>query len=165
MAECCLATNCTSLFTISTPCSGGSGFELRSGDGRFAHLHKVVVITPRYRIVLEDVKISQLAKTFPGVMGLECSLLSSQKPSQNRLRITATNALKSESRCDILQHRFSGEKLISPCPDSKLEEHPSSSVRNCLFGIVSATLHVCRPFLHLQNKDTQCSGDMELTSK
>jgi hypothetical protein len=37
--------------------------------------------------------------------------------------------------------RFNGEELLAPRPTPKLEEHPSSAVRHCLFNISAATLH------------------------
>jgi len=37
--------------------------------------------------------------------------------------------------------RFYGEKLLAPRPTLKLEAHPVSSVRDCLFNIFAATLH------------------------
>jgi len=38
--------------------------------------------------------------------------------------------------------RFYGEELLAPRPNSKLEDHPLSAVRNCLFNIFAATLHI-----------------------
>ena len=49
-----------------------------------------------------------------------------------------------------------GEELLPPHPTSKLEEHPLSAVRDCLFNIFAATLHVWRPFLHPQPEDEPC---------
>jgi len=37
--------------------------------------------------------------------------------------------------------RFYGEKLLAPRPNPKLEGHPLSAVRDCLFNIFTATLH------------------------
>jgi hypothetical protein len=38
--------------------------------------------------------------------------------------------------------RFYGEKLLARCPNPKLEDHPVSGVRGCLFNIFVATLHI-----------------------
>jgi len=38
--------------------------------------------------------------------------------------------------------RFYGEELLAPSPTPKLENHPLSAVRNCLFNIFAATLHI-----------------------
>jgi len=35
-----------------------------------------------------------------------------------------------------------GEKLLTPRPTPKLEGHPLSTVRDCLFNIFAATLHI-----------------------
>jgi len=38
--------------------------------------------------------------------------------------------------------RFYGEELLAPRPTPKLEDHPLSAVRYCLFNKFSATLHI-----------------------
>jgi hypothetical protein len=38
--------------------------------------------------------------------------------------------------------RFYDEELLAPRPTRKLEDHPLSAVRNCLFNIFAATLHI-----------------------
>ena len=37
---------------------------------------------------------------------------------------------------------FHGEALLAPRPTPKLEDHPSSAVRDCLFNLFAATLHI-----------------------
>jgi hypothetical protein len=37
---------------------------------------------------------------------------------------------------------FDGEELLAPRPTPKLEDHPLSAVRNCLFNISEATLYI-----------------------
>ena len=37
---------------------------------------------------------------------------------------------------------FYGEELLAPRPTPKLEDHPFSAVRDCLFNIFAATLHI-----------------------
>ena len=34
------------------------------------------------------------------------------------------------------------EELLAPCPTPKMENHPLSAVRDCLFSIFTATLHI-----------------------
>ena len=46
--------------------------------------------------------------------------------------------------------RFFGVELLAPRPAPKLEDHLLSAVRDCLFNIFAATIHVRRPFLHPQ---------------
>ena len=38
--------------------------------------------------------------------------------------------------------RFYGEESLAPCPTPKLEDHTLSVVRDCLFNIFAATLHI-----------------------
>jgi hypothetical protein len=40
---------------------------------------------------------------------------------------------------------LNGEELLAQLPTPKLEDHPFSSLRNCLFNILAATLHIWRP--------------------
>jgi hypothetical protein len=56
---------------------------------------------------------------------------------------------------------FYGEELLVPCPIPKLEGHPLSAVRDCLFNVFTATLHIQRPFLHPKPEDAQCHGDRD----
>src|SRR5215469_9022644 len=37
---------------------------------------------------------------------------------------------------------FHGEALLAPCPTTKLEDHRSSAVRDCLFNIFAVILHI-----------------------
>ena len=37
---------------------------------------------------------------------------------------------------------FYGEELLAPRPTSRLDVHPLSAVRDCLFNILAATLHI-----------------------
>jgi hypothetical protein len=41
----------------------------------------------------------------------------------------------------ITKVRFYGAELLAPRPTSKLEDHPLSVVRDCLFNIFAAALH------------------------
>jgi len=49
--------------------------------------------------------------------------------------------------------------LLAPRPTPKLEDHPSSAVRDCLFNLFAATLHIGWPLLHQQPEDAPCRGD------
>jgi hypothetical protein len=50
---------------------------------------------------------------------------------------------RSEARVSFFRDcaSFYGELLSAPRPTPKLEDHPLSAVRNCLFNIFTATLH------------------------
>jgi hypothetical protein len=56
---------------------------------------------------------------------------------------------------------FYGEELLASRPTPKLEGHPLSGVRDCLFNVFAATLHIRRPFLHPQPEDEPCRGDRD----
>ena len=51
--------------------------------------------------------------------------------------------------------------MLAPRPTPKLEDYPLSAVRDCLFNIFAATLHICRPFFHPQPGDAPCRGDRD----
>jgi hypothetical protein len=63
--------------------------------------------------------------------------------------------------CDLFRNMaiFYGEELLEPLPTPKLEDHPLSAGRDCLFNVFAATLHIRRPFLHPQPEDAPCRGD------
>ena len=52
------------------------------------------------------------------------------------------------------------EQLLAPRPTPKLEDHPFSAVRDGLFNIFAATLHIWKSFLHPQPQDAPCHDDM-----
>jgi hypothetical protein len=53
-----------------------------------------------------------------------------------------------------------GEELLAPRPTSKLEDHPLSAVRDCLFNRFATSLHIWRPFSSIRNlEDAPCRGD------
>ena len=54
---------------------------------------------------------------------------------------------------------FYGEELLPLRPSPKLEHHPLSAVRDCLFNIFAATLHIWRLLLHPQPEDALCCCD------
>jgi hypothetical protein len=64
------------------------------------------------------------------------------------------NVVSCQSKCGQFDCAFShqetskpilnvrnGEELLAPCPTPKLEDHPLSAARNCLFSIFTAALH------------------------
>jgi len=65
--------------------------------------------------------------------------------------------------------RFYGEELLALCPTPKLEDHPLSAVRDCLFNIFAATLHTggCSSIQNLRTcyavvTGTHLSGDTSI---
>jgi hypothetical protein len=56
---------------------------------------------------------------------------------------------------------FYGEELLAPRPNLKLEIHPLSAVRDCLFNAFAATLRIRRPFFRQQPVDAPCRVDRD----
>ena len=56
----------------------------------------------------------------------------------------------------FLNNDFYREGLLAPRPTPKLEDHPSSAVRDCLFNLFPATLLIC-----LQPEAAPCRGDRD----
>ena len=54
-----------------------------------------------------------------------------------------------------------GEELLAPRPIPKLEDYPLSAVRDCLFSIFAAILHIWCPFLDPRPEDAPCLGDRD----
>jgi hypothetical protein len=57
--------------------------------------------------------------------------------------------------------KFYGEELLASPNPLELEDHPLSAVRDCLFSIFTATLHMWRPFLHPQPEDAPYRVDKD----
>jgi hypothetical protein len=54
---------------------------------------------------------------------------------------------------------FYGDELLATRPTPKLEDHPLTAVRDCLFNIFAATLVSGGRLLHPQPEDAPCRGD------
>ena len=63
--------------------------------------------------------------------------------------------------CETLRNivSFEGEELLAPRPKSKLENHPPSAVRGCLFYIFAATVHIWRSFPQSQPENASYWND------
>jgi hypothetical protein len=89
-------------------------------------------------------------------MESECSLPHSQEPATCPKRISSGPRLCQMFRNVLIFH---GEELLAPRPNPKLEDHhPLLAVRDCLFNVFAATLHIQRPFSHPQPEDAPCCG-------
>ena len=83
-------------------------------------------------VLLEKLTSSQLVKKFPHLMETKVSLQHSQVPNPGmRHQIIFCNMI-----------RFYSEEFFAPHPTPKLEYHPLSADRDCLFNIFAATLHI-----------------------
>jgi hypothetical protein len=56
--------------------------------------------------------------------------------------------------------RFYGEELLAPRPNPRLEDHPLSAARDCLFNIFTAILHIGGRFsiLNLRTRHAVVTG-------
>ena len=54
-----------------------------------------------------------------------------------------------------------GEEFLTPRPTPTLKDHPLSAVRDCLFNILAASLHIWMPFLHPQPENAPCRSDRD----
>jgi hypothetical protein len=45
-------------------------------------------------------------------------------------------------KCFVTNINFHSEELLAPRPNPKLEDHPLSAARDCLFNIFAATVHI-----------------------
>jgi len=55
--------------------------------------------------------------------------------------------------------KSSGERLLASDPNTKLEDHPLSTDRDCLLSISATTLHIWRP--HPKPENVPCYGDRD----
>jgi len=54
--------------------------------------------------------------------------------------------------CEMLSFLWRG--VLSTSSNPRLADHPLLAVRNCLFNIFTAAIHIWRPFLELQPENT-----------
>jgi hypothetical protein len=57
--------------------------------------------------------------------------------------------------------RFYGDELLAPSPNPQVGGPTLSAVRDCLFNIFAATLHIGGRYLHPQPEDAPCCGDRD----
>ena len=115
------------------------------------------LLTPRCR-VLEKLTGLQLVKKFPAFYGTRrfiTALTSAIRDASPRntppRRSDLGSGLPPDFFCLQRKHPacecfltwlFYSEGLLAPRPTPKLEDHPLSAVRNCLFNLFAATLHI-----------------------
>jgi hypothetical protein len=59
----------------------------------------------------------------------------------------------------VIRLSFYDEELLAPRPNPKTEDHTLSAVRDCLFVIFAASIHIWKPFLQAQPEYAPCCGD------
>jgi hypothetical protein len=94
-------------------------------------------------------------------VGPEGSLPHSQAPATSPYPEPVHQRISRIARpCEMLRKivSFYGDELLVTPLTPKVEDHPLSAVRDCLFNISAATLHIWGPFLRLQPEDGPCCG-------
>jgi hypothetical protein len=59
--------------------------------------------------------------------------------------VVPTDLSKSKELHSISKHDELYGKFLATCPTPKLQNHPLSAVRDCLFNIFTPTVHIWRP--------------------
>ena len=90
------------------------------------------LLTPWCRVLLEKLTGLQLVKKFPAFHGTRRFITA----------LTSVRHLQSKHpACEcFLTKFFYREGMLAPRPTSKLDDHPSSAVRDCVFNLFAATL-------------------------
>ena len=103
------------------------------------------LLTPWSRDLLEKLTSVQLVKKY----------LALHRTRSFITAFTSARHLSQYWASSIFHNKiwFYGEELLATRPTPKLEEHPLSDVRDCLFNIFAAT--------HLQLEDMPCRGDRD----
>ena len=84
----------------------------------------------------------QLIKKQPSLMTSEVSWQHSQRPATK-----GSVQVQGHLQCFLTLLTFLLWGVVSTSLDSsKLKDHPLSALRNCLCGVLAATLHIWRPF-------------------
>ena len=112
------------------------------------------LITPWCRVLLEKLTGFQLVKKFPAFCGTRRFITALTSARHLSLSRTFLHVMRNRTR-------FHSEELLALRPTPKLEDHPLSAVRHCLFNIFAATLHIGSRSLHPQPEDAPCRGDRD----
>jgi hypothetical protein len=113
--------------------------------------------TPWSRVLPEKLTGHQLVKKFPAFYGTRRFITAFTTACPYPEQIISPGP----RLCIVFRNMviFYGEELLAPRPNTKLEDHPLSAVRDCLFKVFAATIHIPRPFLHRQPDDAPCRSD------
>ena len=105
--------------------------------------------TPRNRFLLEKLIFPKMSRNSPQFIKREEPLPHSRAPA-------TCHSLRS---CKIIPNILNW--VVSTSTTAKLEDHPLSAVRDCLFNIFAPTLHIQRPFLHPTLEKVPCCCDSD----
>jgi hypothetical protein len=122
----------------SLPCSQHFANSPYSAPKLSSHQYHPIfltyLLTPRSRVLLEKLTGSQLVKKFPAFYGTRRFITAFT--NARHLSLSWTTLWLFRNIC------FYGEESLAPRPIPKLEDHPLSAVRDCLFSIFAATVHI-----------------------
>jgi len=86
---------------------------------------------------------SHLVKRFPAFYGTRRFIIVfTPAPILSLIPVTMDRSLPEAMYPFRNKASFYGEELLASCPDPKMENHPLSIVRDCLFNIFIVTFHV-----------------------
>jgi len=111
-------------------------------------------LTPRCRVLPEQLTGLQLVKKFPAFHGTRMFITA----------LTSVRHLSLQSKhltCECFLKMFCyREGLLAPRPTPKLEDHPSSAVRDCLFNLFATTLLIggCSSIRNLRTRHVVVTG-------
>jgi hypothetical protein len=91
--------------------------------------------------------IEKLVKKFPAFHGTQKFITVFTWDRSSRPRVTFLNRLV-----------LCGEELLCCRPTSNVEDHLLTTVCDCLFSTLAATLHIWRPYTSSQPEDELCRG-------
>ena len=103
-------------------------------------------LTARSRVLSEKLTVPQLIKNFVVFIG------------NRRFIYSAFTSVRSSPRPCVIFHNVVSEEFLAPRPHPLPADHPLSSVRDCLFNIFAATLHIWKSFIHMESEDALCRG-------
>ena len=94
-------------------------------------------LTPWSRVLLQELTGSQLIKRCPAFYGTRRFITTNT--SVRHLSLSCSTGPR---HMFVFRNKasFNGEELSVPRPTPKLEDHPLSDIRDCLFSIFAATL-------------------------
>ena len=99
------------------------------------------LLTAWCRVLLEKLTGLQLVKKFPAFHGTQRFITTLTSVCHLSLSWASPMKKSKHPACDcFLTQVFYREELLALRPTPKLEEHPPSAVRDCLFNLFAATL-------------------------
>ena len=109
------------------------------------NLYYRYLLTPRNWVLLEKPTGFQLVKKFTAFYGTRRFIPSAKSHVLFPL-LRSYQSISPDPRLSLWATRnricFYGEELLAPHPTPKLEDYPLSAVRDCIFNIFPATLHI-----------------------